>query len=267
MATISCASLVNAQGFFAELDAGYGFSMAGMEIDYNSTTNDNGTDISWTDEVVSGSFGKGMNFGLNLGYMLNENFGLGLNTNYLMGGKYETTYDYTATGYSSSSKSTFQGKMIRLTPSVIVKGSGDVAPYARLGIAMGVGSKVMYSSDYSNSDGDTEKYSYELNQGMAFGASAEVGADITLSDNLSLLACVRGVNMSWSPNHGEITEYIMDGVDVMPQLTVRDKETNFVKESTGSTGTTPNESQPSEDLKFYLPFSSLGLNISLRYSF
>ncbi len=256
----------NAQSFFVEVDAGYGFSNASQEIDYNSVTNDNGTTTSWSDELIAGSFGKGINMGLNLGYMFNENFGAGLNMNYLMGATYEFSYSYTAVGYNSSTTGTYKANMTRIMPSLIVQGSGEIAPYARLGIVLGMGSKVVYDEDYSNSNGDTEKYIYEVNEGLAMGTSAEVGVNVKFSENLSFIACLRGVNMNWSPNHGVLTTYNVNGIDVLPLLTTRDKEAVYLDEVSGTSPSTPNESQPDEQLRFYLPFSSIGFNIGVRYT-
>lgn len=258
---------VYGQGFSVELNAGYGMSMASQEIGYNSTSSFNGTNWSGTDEVVKGSYGAGLNFGLNLGYMLNENLGFGLNASMLSGQKIESTYTYTETGYNSESVSTFQGKMTRITPNIILSvGDGNIKPYAKLGIALGVGSKITYNDNYSNSDGDREIYAFELDQGMAFGTYGELGVGIGINDNIALNVSLNGYNMNWAPQHGIITEYTVNGVDVLPQLTTSDKEVEFVDEISYNSSNTPSEGQPDQDLKMYHPFSSLGLNIGIKYS-
>lgn len=255
------------QGLFLELNGGYGLSISSNEIAYNSTVNNGATGSSGSDEVVRGSYGAGMNFGLNIGYMFNSNIGFGLNASMLIGQKFESTYTYSSPGYASSSTTTYQGKMTRITPNIILSvGEGKIKPYARLGIALGIGNTITIHDEYSNTDGDSEIFTFQYDQGLAFGTYGEFGLNIGFTDKLSLNVALNGYNMSWAPKHGILTEYKSNGLDMLPFLTTSDKEFEFVDNLTYNSGAVYNESQPSQNLKSYNPFSSLGLNIGIRYS-
>lgn len=254
------------QGFSVEVNAGYGMPMAKELVAYNSSSSDNGMNWSGTDEGVYSSYGAGMNFGLNLAYMLNENLGFGLNTNYLLGSKIESTYSYTTTGYNSSGTTTYKGKMIRITPNIILSaGEGGIQPYAKLGLALGVGSSIDVRDEYTNSTPTNEVMAYKFDQGMAFGGFAELGIAIGIGDNLGVNVALTGYNMNWAPKHGILTEYTVDGIDQLPSMTTYDKEVEFVDEMSYNSGSVPNMNEPDQAIKEFHPFSSLGLNVGFVY--
>lgn len=255
--------------FYVDINAGYGFPMAAQVIDYNSNTNSTMTGSTYTDEIVKGSFGAGMNFGLQTGYMFNDHIGFGVDVNYLMGQKIKSTSknssDWGGMPYSSSGEGESQAKFTRITPSLVFYLPKEkFSPYAQLGLMMGFGT-IDARYEGSNSDGDSYEYGVQYNQGMALGMSAVIGVDFKLSDKLSLLGSIRSVNMTYAPLHGEITKYKENGVDYLGSMTTYESEVNFYDELTTNTSSPPNENNPDKDLKSYYPFSSIGINIGLRF--
>ena len=258
------------QGFFMDVSGGYGFSMAGQVIDYNSNTNSTMTGSTYTDEILKGSFGAGTNFGLQAGFMFNDHLGFAVEGNYLLGQKFKSTSKYSSDWggmpYSSSGEGVSQAKFTRITPSFIFSLPKDkISPFAQLGLMMGFGT-IEASYEGSNSDGDSYEYGVRYNQGMAIGMSASIGIDYKLGEKLSLLGSIRSVNMTYAPLHGEITKYKENGVDYLSTMTTYESEVDFYDELTTNTSNPPNENNPDKDLKSYYPFSSIGINIGLRLS-
>lgn len=258
------------QGFFVDVTGGYGFSMAGQVIDYSSNGNSTGTGSIYTDEIVKGSYGAGMNFGLQTGFMFNDNIGFAIEGNYLLGQKFKSTSkfssDWGGMPYSSSGEGVSQAKFTRITPSLVVCLPKDkISPYAQLGLMMGFGT-IEASYEGSDSDGDSYEYGVRYDQGMAIGMSAVIGVDYKLTDKISLLGSIRSVNMTYAPLHGEITKYKENGVDYLSMMSTYDSEVNFYDELTTNTSSPPDGNSPSKDLKSYMPFSSIGVNIGLRLS-
>lgn len=65
---------------------------------------------------------------------------------------------------------------------------------------------------------------------------------------------------------GTLTKSTVDDVDQMPMLDKIDKEIEFADSYSYSTSTPADVNQPDKSTKFYLPFSSIGINIGLHIS-
>ena len=110
-----------------------------------------------------------------------------------------------------------------------------------------------------------EKWKY--NGGMAFGISSALGLMYHISDLISVYGELDLVGMSYAPIKGVMTEYTVNGADKLPNLTTDDKEIDFVDDITYDYNNPPSSAEPSKELKFYFPYSSIGLNIGVRFSF
>lgn len=258
-----------AQGRYTEFSIGYGYQLSPTEMDYNynETLTDSGK--SWDEEVVKGSFGQGVNAGVRFGYMFSPWMGVDFGVNYLMSGKMKATSSYTDnstfSGYNSTSSNTvYTGRMLRLNPSfVMMQDNGTISPFARVGLVLGVGS---VSVDYHESDSNGDSWSYRMvvNGGVAVGFSGDLGVKYLLSDHISFIGSLNLIGMSYSPKRGEVVSYIENGVEYVTSLTTYDREVEYMSSVSGNTAATTDPNQPYQDLKFYLPFSSIGLNVGLR---
>src|SRR2546421_63968 len=96
-------SAAHSQGGYLNIGMGYAFPSAIQNLGT--------TQVGSTQELVVGSFGKGLNFGATIGYMMNENIGVELAFSYLSGGEYTfiDTLDITEK---------VSGSMIRLIPAL-----------------------------------------------------------------------------------------------------------------------------------------------------
>lgn len=250
------------QGMYVGINVGYGFCTSAQNIDndfmsfYNYTAGNN----SYTVEQIDVSLGKGLNLGAAFGYMFNKNVGAELGISYLMGGKTEAKdeYDGGMTDYSLSAT------MLRINPSIIVTTGTDnaVNPYAKFGLIFGMGS-VLYEFE-DNDDGDVTVMEFKFSEGLAMGLSAAIGADYSLNDNITLFGEIDMVNMSYAPTKGEITKATYNGVDGLPDMTTSEKEFEFVDSYTYNTQNPPPDSQPSQELKYRLPFGSVGVKFGVK---
>jgi hypothetical protein len=245
-----------AQGAYADVTLGYGTNMA-------SSTSENGTFTNnlETSETVNFSLGKGVNFGGNFGYFLNNHIGFELGINYLLGGKNTSTF--TGTDY----KATYimHAKMLRLIPSIILAaGHEKINPYAKFGFVIGTGS--VFSEMEEKDDGDITIENWKYNGGMALGMNSAIGVLYTLKSNLFFFGEVNMINMSYAPTKGKITEATFNGKDELPDMTTRQKESEFVDSYSYDPMNPPPASEPRKELKYKSPFGSVGINIGLRFN-
>ena len=84
---------------------------------------------------------------------------------------------------------------------------------------------------------------------------------------IGIFAEVAGNYQNFSVKKGSMTKYTIDGVDQMSSLDKIDKEVEFVDSYTYDSSATPNVNQPDQSTKFFMPFSSIGVNLGLHISF
>jgi len=268
---ISLFSIAAYSQFYINVGGGYNLGIANQSLLHNYESTNNIVKI----ENVKTSLGKGANFGLNIGYMFNGNIGIDLQCTYLLGdeatGESKSTYTFYNTKYYDYEKISIKSQMIRVNPSIIIASGFDkLDPYARFGVILGFGS-VTYTNlneEYENNILENkviEKWKY--NGGMAFGLSSALGLMYHISDLISVYGELDLVSMSYAPTKGVMTEYTVNGADKLPDLTTDAKEIEFLDEITYDYDNPPSTAEPSKELKFYFPYSSIGLNIGVRFSF
>lgn len=268
---ISLFSVAAYSQFYINVGGGYNLGIANQSLLYNyESTND----IEKAENVKI-SLGKGLDFGLNLGYMFNSNLGIDLQCTYLLGdeatGESKSTYTFYNTKYYDYEKISIKSQMIRVNPSIIIaSGFEKLDPYAKFGVILGFGSITCsyLGEDYINDQlQNKEVQEWKLNGGMAFGLSSTLGLMYHISDLISVYGELNLVGMSYAPTKGVMTKYTVNGSDRLPNLTTDDKEIDFVDDITYDYNNPPSSAEPSKELKNYLPYSSIGLNIGVRFSF
>jgi hypothetical protein len=269
-----------AQGIYIEGGFGYGLPLtSNTDMLSNSTSSstdnfDNGFfSFTRTDEVVPLNLGKGFNFAAAVGYMFNDIIGAELQVSYLVGAK-TTAEDVSrqttiSGGMSSTSTSTIQttysSTMWRITPSIVVQGDfRKVNPYAKLGLLIGFG-KTLWQQD-DNFAGFTSSIEADLSGGVAFGVNSRLGVIFELDDLLSLFVEAQIIAMNYNPTKGEITKYVVDGDDVLSDLTTNEREVEFVDSVTFNSEEEPNPDKPFQVLTMSYPFSSVGVNLGVRFT-
>jgi len=277
---ISLFSIAAYSQFYINVGGGYNLGIANQSLLYNIANqslliNYESTNNIVKIENVKTSLGKGANFGLNIGYMFNGNIGIDLQCSYLLGDEttieHKDTYTLWGTNYYDYEKITLKSQMVRINPSLIIASGFDkLDPYARFGVILGFGS-ITYTDlyeEYENNlleDKAIEKWKF--NGGIAFGLSSALGLMYHVSDLISVYGELDLVSMSYAPKKGVMTENTINGVDRLPNLTTYDKEIEFLDEITFDYDNPPSTAEPSKEPKEYFPYSSIGLNIGVRFSF
>ena len=263
------APLLFAQGAYLNINSGYATSMSSQNLSgfENSTFEFYSNSYSMKSEQINFSFGKGLNFGADFGYMFNKNLGAEIGVSYLIGGNTISTL----TQPNNSTEITVSSKMLRINPSlVITSGFEKINPYAKFGLILGSGYVILSSNqEISGFSGQQSSYqSFKLSGGIAIGLTSGIGALYKINDKLSFFGELNMINLSYGPTKGIKTDFRIDGVDMLPSLTTRQKETEYLDSFTEtSSNSNPQDSEPSKKLKQKLPFGSFGLNLGLRVNF
>lgn len=268
---ISLFSIAAYSQFYINVGGGYNLGIATQSLLFNYE----GTNDIEKIENVKTSLGKGLNFGLNLGYMFNSNIGIDLQCSYLLGdetsGESKDNFTYFNINYYDYEKESIKSQMFRVNPSIIIASGFDkLDPYAKFGVILGFGS-ITYNrlyEEYENNQLEHKKIvKWKMDGGMAFGISSALGLMYHISDLISVYGELNLVGMSYAPKKGVMTEYTVNGSDKLPNLTTYDKEIDFVDDITYDYDIPPSPAEPRKELKIYLPYSSIGFNIGVRFSF
>jgi hypothetical protein len=227
----------NAQSgqFDLHLNLGYGFPIASQYF-YNNT----GAEVT----LVPYSLGSGGNIDLGAGYMFGDHIGAGLDITDMMG----TPFKYTEIAGNLTIDHSYSGMLLAVTPMLILSANtGQINPYGHFGIVLGAAS-------YTHSMTETGKNASEgtfvdtYSGGSAIGIYTSFGLQFGLSQNLKLNLEVFDRTMAYAPGKVENTE-AFTGEQKLTTVTYVDKVDSQ----------TPND----QELKFYEPFSSIGLKVGI----
>ncbi len=263
-----------AQGIYFRVGSGYGFPAATSQIGENylhsSVYDGNIFTDDYSTEVVTASYGAGVNFNIAFGYKFNENFIFDFNVIYLAGRKFETSniQKYEDLGYTTLDKLTVSSKSsgVYFNPTLIFSaGFGKYAPYGRFGVIVASPKVVEDETFYSNSDGEiTTELRWEYSGGAALGYQAAIGMNWEISDRLDIFTEVNFVSMTYYPNEGNMTKHIEDGVDNLDQWVVSFRKKVFEKSYDPTIAYDPDKPQvlPREAT----PFSYISTQVGIRFS-
>jgi hypothetical protein len=254
---------VNSQGLYVKIDAGYGLKFSSQSINYFNFTNFIIDTVSSNKEQVNTSLGKGFNFEGAIGYMFNKYVGAELAGSYLLGAKTKTKQEL----YGGVRNNSLSANMIRINPSIIIAGGFEkINPYAKFGLIIGFG-KITYQDDYTTEGGSVISEKTILNGGVAFGLNAGVGVNFKVNKLISLFGEVNMVNLSYSPLKGELTKSTINGNDRLPDMSIAEKNVDFVSEYTSYTHTPYVHTEPRQELIEKFPFGNVGLNLGIKFTF
>jgi hypothetical protein len=255
-----------AQGLYINAGAGYGFPAACYLMEENNNRSYDGESSVNNWEIVkgSGSFGKGIQPGIIIGYMFNQNLGAELGISYLLGGKIVSTDEYHSVPYTWIEETTMSAKMLRFTPALkMTVGNGKIKAYMRAGLIIGAAGRIKSEYKYTSSSSYIEEGEAETTGDISLGFSGALGTDFMLSDNIGIFAEMGIITQSWAPKKSEITKFTMDGQDALDNLTTNDREVEFVESYSFDSNNIDMDS-PTQQLKMFFPFSSFGINVGLR---
>ena len=251
-----------AQKLYVSVNGGYNFAA-------NTTTNYsfNYNPYNSSANKVEVSLGKGFNFDAAIGYKFNKIIGAELGVSYLKGET--TTWNFSlytsGVGINYISRN-YSSTMLRFIPTLVFSGDyKTLNPYVKIGAIIGSGSFLInqtgrIDSIISSSSTQTTKY----DGGLAIGVYCGLGAIYKINKNVSILAEITNINMSYAAEKSELIESKLNGVDQLPGMSISQKQEEFVDSYSSSYSTTD---KPRKGLKQNISFSSIGFNIGARYSF
>jgi len=255
-------NILFAQGAYFQVNTGYGLKTSSQNLMYLNFYNSTSTTDYSSKEQVMVSLGKGFNFGGAFGYMFNKNLGAELGVSYLMGDKGETKFEHSK--YSRESVDhILYSRMLQFNPALLIEsGLEKFDLYAKFGLILGMG-YFMYEFEV-NDDDDVTIWKTRYDGGLAVGFSTGIGASFRFNERLSLFGELNLVSLSYSPTRGKLTEATHNGTNMLPDLSVRSKETEYVDSFTVEKHITPPEDEPRKELTQKFPFSSIGSYIGLK---
>jgi hypothetical protein len=261
------------QGLYLRAGTGYGMPVATASIgeqyqhiyDPNNTSSTN----TYSTKVVKASYGAGLDFNFAVGYKFNENFIFDLNVQYLLGNKFETSNTYIDKGTMPGTEKTINTTSSRgflFNPSVIFSaGFGKAAPYGRFGLVVSSPTITDNQSYYYDLDGtSTRDITWIYNKGMGLGYQAAVGMNWKLSDMLDIYTEANFISMTYYPAKGEMTKYDGNGNDMLPNMSVYQKQISFEKSYDPQASYDPN--QPRVQAIRSYPFSSASVQVGVRFT-
>jgi opacity protein-like surface antigen len=274
---------INGQGLYMRVNGGYALGTSQgnlLELSFINYTYEDDTETS---ELIDLSLGKGLEAGAALGYSFNRFLSAEIGFSYLKSAEWTSEMKDESGSPSddqysiSSITQSLNSNMISLAPTIqISAGAEKVNPYARFGLVLGkakvMQSREMYSrykSEFWDFDEiESSEMEMERNGGWALGFSGGLGLDFRLSQNFSFFSELRVLSLSYAPKKGEVTKYEENGINELKDLTVSEKEVEYVDKIVISNDDDPiEEDEPSQDLKHYLPYNSLGLRLGLEIRF
>ncbi|MEZ5001368.1 MAG: hypothetical protein R2727_12385 [Bacteroidales bacterium] len=214
---------LNAQGIYIRGGAGYGMPAATNDIGENYihsvVYDNNGTSENNSTEVVTASYGAGVNFNAGFGFKFNENFIFDVGLQFIDGKKFETSYIYKVTdiGYSSRDENiqTTQSSGLFINPTFIFSaGFGKRAPYGKFGVILASPKVKSDEYYYSDADGVMEtQTTWEYSGGLSVGYQTAIGINWKITDKLDVYTEAGFVSMTYYAKEGNMTSYIYNGED------------------------------------------------------
>lgn len=248
------------QKLYTCVKLGYSESLASSNITTHYFINSNVIEES----IVKGSFGRGANVTVDLGYNLKEHLALELSINGFKGLKYK--------GLASKDLLTFykteiEAAMLRLAPAIKfnILSKSNWQPFVRFGAVIrlfgAIKSRTLYED---NSSGISTETVLRQNKGLSLGVITALGFTKQLSPRFKFVTELSVIAQSWAPTNADVISYKVNGVDQYESLKSSQKHIHYLKKTNNSNYSAY---KPMEQLRHYHPFSSIGINIGINYTF
>lgn len=204
-----------------------------------------------TQKALVATLGAGVDFNALVGYHLNDNVALNFDIGYLNGfkGGFYQYVDLTGSGTANRIDIDFKGTFFNITPNVIIKASekdGKMRPFARMGVHMGSGVVTSTTTIDLFQGQRVDEYS----GGWTVGLIGGLGLHKQINDKLSTMFELTVKTITTRPKQLKNLENF-NGLG-------NDETLNFVKEVRPNAPVT-------DQLTFPIPFSSIGLSVSIQY--
>ncbi len=264
------------QGLYVKFGGGYAIPMGSQSlfepVTYTTTQSGKNTIETSTTKTIKGSYGAGLVFNGSVGYKFSPFIGLDLNLSYQLGKEFIGTTSSTGETTQATLEQKTKSTGFYASPALMfMAGTEGVRPYALVGVIVGSAKLTDENSVQitGGNDRPIEAHNKTESKGeMAFGFRGGIGVDVKLSPMFALYAEGIFNSMSYYKKESEIISSTLMGDDRLPDFTVRQIKTVYVKELTTTTidgnAVAPKDTEPKQVLRSPSPLSSLGINIGLK---
>lgn len=291
----------SAQGFYGDINVGYGFGAPGrLHNDGTGLGTTSHTDIvngvqTTTRKAINGGVGGGINIQLTPGYMFNDHIGVELGLNYYLGNNVlvqegtssltQTNVNINAMEWNSGSAHAKSGQF-RILPTLVLStgASNKVSGYAKLGLVLPIaGSTTLTSTTVDkeitgvNLNGpiiETETVESEMKIKGAFtvGFKGAAGVNFMVSDKIGIFAEAFFTNLHISRKSAEVTQYTVNGADRLGQMTNYAKEVEYVTELNASSNNfgynaSSNLNNARQELTSGNNYNQIGVAVGVKFNF
>lgn len=224
--------------------------------------------VSQTESGVFASMGTGIMPQLIVGYKLCDRGSVEVGFNYLVNSKVNAEYrNQPSPGYDYSKTEQMRAQGMRVTIGGRLEcEEHKLKPFIRAAVVLGFGNKLTYSFTQKStkpSSTSTMEFAEEFDGGLAIGFNSGFGVTYPVNDKLAVYAEGFFMSLSWAPTHSVYTEYTLNGQDMLTQMNTYDKEANYYN-SVSYTGGPTVANEPSKEIKYYYPMSSVGVNVGIH---
>lgn len=249
--------------FYIRIGLGGGVSTSSsFDLLYDFSTSGSSKSVS----VHPVGIGNGFNGSAAFGYMFSKYLGVEVSVSEFLGLPTEGDSVVHLMGASQASVR-IRGYMLSVTPAVVISaGLEKINPYARFGLLVGalpvITTKYLEENNTTNPT-TSKEITNKYYGGVSLGYSAAGGVTFNLSRLISFFVELQFSHSTWSPDRSEVTAYTVNGEDKLSTLLPYQKQVNFVdkKYITG----TVDMSQPREELRKTIPFSTAALNFGVIF--
>jgi hypothetical protein len=267
------------QSFYVRIGGGYGLPIGTASIGEKYSYNQVRTTVTsdtYSARNVKASYGAGGDFNIGVGYKYNDFIIFDLGIEYLKSKKFETynKRSFITTGFTGIDNviTTTSAKAFIFNPNVVFKGGfWNGAPYAKFGLVIGIPTITKDESSFDNTDGTSGwAQTWKYNKGIALGYQSAVGMNWKLSESMDLFSEIDFVSMTYYAKEGNLKKYVTtnDGVtwkDYLPNTLLSQRQ--IVYKNSFDPGIYNDGSKPTVALKESTPFSSISLQVGIKYSF
>lgn len=257
--------MVSAQNLYVGVHGGYGFGVPSEQLGTTEVI----TATGQTSTNNFGSFGGGLDVGLNVGYMFTEHLGAELGFSYFSGSTVTSDKVTVPTGELTVDLKSTQ---MRLAPSLVLSTGGDFAVYGKAGLVLPVGGSTIVNYRDATNPLSTVETDFEAKGALSLGFQGAIGVSYNVSDNLSIFGELAGVNLRIKSASNTITRNIVGGTDILSLMDTYDKETTFVDELSASSNNSNynaafSTESPKEALATTANFNALFINVGVKFNF
>ncbi len=252
----------NSYKFYLALQGGFGFKIAGENLGHFGQS----PSLLSATHTAGYTLGRGVSGGMNVGYILTKHICIEFAANYLISSNYDWNDSYGVL--------TWHGDMLRLVPALRFQtDEGPLLLYSRTGLLIGCRQYVQSESIWMLTGQQQIDQISRYSGRTSYGMQSALGLSYYIRHRISIFLEVCAMMQSWAPARMDYTKYTNNGVDMLPGMTVSQKqfiyETNYSGPITYVKGYAPSfpPNSPSPEPLMQIPFSSVGFTAGIQFAF